>query len=438
MADAGVDQVPPDDDAGGGWIRLLGVAVVGGAAVGIIGGLFRLALAAADVLRTGLVEWARTDVVVRGLVPVAAAAAAVALARLLVRWAPEASGSGVQLVEADMRAELPGPPWRVIPAKFIGGVLSMGSGMALGREGPTIQMGAAVGQGLSSATGADAHDQRTLTAALGGAGLGVAFSAPIGGSLFVFEEVAHAFRTRLIVATLLGTGTAVAVASVLVGRQPVFPIPPVEPLSLAAWPLIVVLGVALGALGVAYNALVVRLLELVDRVRHLPVEVTAGCVGALVGVVGVVAPALVGGGESLAETVLLGGLPVSALVLLLVVRWFLGPISYSVGTPGGLFAPLLVVGAALGALLGSSANLLLPTPLNPTALAIVGMSTFFAATVRAPFTGVVLVVEMTATTSLVAPMAVAAACAVVVATALRGAPIYDTLRIRSERRRAVT
>ena len=118
-------------------------------------------------------------------------------------------------------------------------------------------------------------------------------------------------------------------------------------------------------------------------------------------------------------------------MLALIVRWFLGPVSYSIGAPGGLFAPLLVVGALAGTLLAEAANTAVPSLALPTvAFGIVGMSTFFAATVRAPITGIILIVEMTATTSLIVPMLVAAGAAVLVASALRGRPVYDVLRER--------
>ena len=112
-------------------------------------------------------------------------------------------------------------------------------------------------------------------------------------------------------------------------------------------------------------------------------------------------------------------------------RWFLGPFSYSAGTPGGLFAPLLVVGALFGALYAGILQAWLPLPgLDPTAFAIVGMAAFFVGVVRAPFTGIVLVVEMTATTSLFVPLLMASFGAMLAATLLRGEPIYDTLRTR--------
>ncbi len=430
--DDAVDAPPPDDAGQVGLVRITLLALVGGAIAGLIGGLFRLALTSADLLRRDILDWTREAPAVRWLVPLLLAAAAVGVARLLVRWVPEASGSGVQRVEASIRDEVPLlARLRIIPVKFVGGVLAIGAGLALGREGPTVQMGAVVGDRVARAAGLSVHDTRTLSVSLAGAGLGVAFSAPLGGALFVFEEVARAFRTRLVLATFTGTAAAVAVSVLIVGTEPVFPIGRVD--SGPVWMLgpYALLGLLLGVMGVAYNRLVIALLDVFAAVTRLPAEVKAAVIGALVGLLGVLAPSLVGGGEALNEEILIGALPIGSLVVILVVRWLLGPVSYSAGTPGGLFAPLLVVGAAAGALLTEVVNAALPVAdLSPVAFAVVGMSTFFAAVVRAPFTGVVLIVEMTATTSLVVPMLLAAACAVLAATLLKGQPIYETLRLR--------
>lgn len=332
-----------------------------------------------------------------------------------------------------MRAEVPPAPLRVIPAKYVGGALAIGTGMALGREGPTVQMGASVGGGLARFAKLGRHDTRTLAAALAGTGLGVAFSAPIGGALFVFEEVARAFRTKLVVTTFIGTAVALAVAQSLVGHRPVFNVGAVSPVP--AWQLLVfaALGAIFGALGVAYNWLVLTMLRAFDGVSRVAPEVKAAVVGACVGLLGVIAPQLIGGGGVLNERLLVESIPIGALLVIFAVRWVLGPFSYSAGTPGGLFAPLLLVGAAGGTLIATTTNALLPAAnLSATAFAIVGMSTFFAATVRAPFTGVVLIIEMTATTSVLVPMVLAAGVSVLVATKLKGPPIYETLRLRME------
>jgi chloride channel protein, CIC family len=431
LSAAGIDQPPADDSGYRGLVRLCVIAVVGGALTGLVGGLFRAALTQADRFRMVVVDWAREEPAWRWMVPVVLAGVGVALARLIVRWVPTAAGSGVQRVEAAMRAEVEPAVIKVVPAKFVGGVLAIGSGLALGREGPSVQMGAAIGVRLARLGKTSAHNVRTIAAALAGAGLGVAFSAPMGGAAFVFEEVARAFRTQLVVVTLLGCGSALAVAQLIVGSQPVFDVQPPPADQLWQLPLVAILGALLGALGVAYNWLVVRLLDLFEAIKGVPAELKAGVVGGLVGLLGVIAPGLIGGGGSLNEEVILGGTATATLLGWVIVRWFLGPISYSLGTPGGLFAPLLLLGAGIGALFAEVLNALAPgLELSPTAMAIVGMSTFFASVVRAPITGVLLIVEMTATTSQVVPMVIAASMAVLVATLLKGPPIYDSLRAR--------
>lgn len=436
MPEAGrpFDTPPVDDALRAGITRLALLAVVGGAITGLLGGTFRIVLVELARSWNELLHWTRDSVGWRWLLPVVLAALAAGIARLLVRWAPEASGSGVQRVEANMRAEVPPAPLKVIPAKYVGGALAIGAGMALGREGPTVQMGASVGGGLARYAKLGRHDTRTLAAALAGTGLGVAFSAPLGGALFVFEEVARAFRTKLVVTTFVGSAVALAVAQWLVGHQPIFLVGVVRPVP--AWQLVVfaLLGAIFGALGVGYNWLVLAMLRAFDQVSHVAPEVKAAAVGACIGLLGVVAPHLIGGGDGLNERVLIESIPIGSLLIIFAVRWVLGPFSYSAGTPGGLFAPLLLVGASAGALIASVTNSLLPSAqLSVTAFAIVGMSTFFAATVRAPFTGVVLIIEMTATTAVVVPMVLAAGVAVLVASKLKGPPIYETLRLRMEK-----
>lgn len=413
------------------------LALAGGAVTGLVGGAFRRLLVEADGVRDDLLGWATTGSPVRVLVPVVVVSAAVATARLLVRRVPEAAGSGVQRVEAYLRAEVPPAPTSVLPVKFVGGLLSLGSGMVLGREGPTVQMGATVGDVLARRTRLPQDDARTLSVALAGAGLGVAFSAPLGGALFALEEVSHAFRTRLVVATLAGTASALAVTRWIVGPEPVLPVGHVEAGPAVVLVAYAVLGLVLGALGVVYNLVVVGLMDLVDRWSSVSPELKAAAVALVVVVVGLVAPWLIGGGDLLNEKILAGSMAVHTLVVVLLVRWVLGPLCYSVGTPGGLFAPLLVVGAAAGALFASAAAAHLPGPTVPsTSFAVVGMTAFFTAVVRAPVTGVVLLMEMTAQTTLVVPMVVGTGAALFAATVLHGPPVYDTLRTRMERGRS--
>lgn len=420
-----------DREVPGLW-RACCVAILGGVLIGVIGAAFRASLDWLGIHYLTLIAWAQTWSWLGWVVPVVLGAVGAAVARWLVRPQPLASGSGVQHVEAIMRGEAEPASILVVPIKFFGGLIGIGVGLALGREGPTIQMGATLGAELARRFQCAKEVMRDLQAALGGAGLAVAFNAPVGGALFVFEEVAHAFRLRLTIVTLLGTATAIAVARMILGGAPDFAVASLsheEP-----WKLVVyaVFGMGMGLLGVLYNRTTLFFINTLDRLKRWPIEMRAALVGALVGLVGWFAPTLVGGGDAISQQILTGAVPLATLALIVAVRWFVGPLSYSAGTPGGLFSPLLLVGAAWGAVFVVGFNALAPSDyaLSVVAFGVVGMTAFFTGIVRAPITGVILIMEMTATSELMIPMMVAAFGAMLSASLVRGEPIYDTLRLR--------
>lgn len=421
-------------DEGSGLVRLSVVAALGGIGVGVVGGAFRQALLHAGDGRRSFLSWAGDQRWVGWVLVVAVVAAGAALARALVRLVPVASGSGVQHVEAVWRGEVEPTTWLLLPVKFAGAVVGIGSGLVLGREGPTIHMGAVIGSEAGRAFSLDADDRRLLQTALGGAGLAVAFNAPLAGAVFVFEEVARSFRLRLALPTLIGSATAIACSRGIVADQPDFLVAPVARPS--GWMVVtfVVFGLVTGVLGIAYNRLIVAGVDLFARFPRWSPEARAAVVGGVVGLVLWFDPLLAGGGDVLAQRVLDGGITTLALAGYLAVRFVMGPWSYSAGTPGGLFAPLLAVGAVWGALAARLVDPVWPAAVaSPAALAMVGMAAFFSAVVRAPLTGMVLIVEMTAVTSLLVPMLAACFAAVLVATLVGAEPIYDSLRARLPR-----
>lgn len=409
------------------------LAAIAGALTGFIGGAFRWCLERAEVLRVDLVEWVRQTGFPSWLLPILIAAVAAGVARLLVKFVPVAAGSGVQHVEAVWHDEAAVAPLKLLPVKFIGGVLALGSGLVLGREGPTVQMGATLGAETARRARLPQSDVRLLQTALAGAGLALAFNAPIGGALFVFEEVTRTVRTRLVLTTLLSCAVAVGCSRIILGDQPDFIVPPLTPPTVVSLVIFTIFGLLTGLLGAAYNKLVVALLGVTDRIRRVdPVFIAAG-IGALVGCALLVDPLSVGGGDTLSQLLLRGSyFSVPVLAGYLVVRFIAGPVSYAAGTPGGLFAPLLALGAIWGVLFHHVLSDLGTVMGGGVAqnFAIVGMAALFAGIVRAPFTGLVLVVEMTATTSLTVPMLAATASATLAANLVRSAPIYDTLRAR--------
>ena len=181
-----------------------------------------------------------------------------------------------------------------------------------------------------------------------GAGLATAFNAPIAGAVFVLEELVRRFETRIAIAALGASAAAIVVARVFLRNAPQFHVGPLAYPSIGSMPIFLALGVFLGFLGVAYNCSIVAALAGADRMKHWPVEVRAAVIGAGVGLLAWFAPAAVGGGESLTQSALTDGGTLGLLLLLVVLRFGLGPISYAARTPGGLFAPLLVIGAQGG------------------------------------------------------------------------------------------
>ena len=417
--------------------RLAAVAAASGLLTGVVGAAFRLSLEQADSLRDALVQWAHQWPEIGWVVPVTIAAVLVATARWLVqRFAPLAAGSGVQHVEAVMRGEAEAAPLAVLPVKFVGGVLAIGSGLALGREGPTVQMGATIGGWLTRRCALDDPAVRVVQSAAAGAGLAVAFNTPLGGIAFVFEELARRFSTEIMVATLAACVTAVVAAHAILGDTFDFVVvPPPEP-TRAIIGACLLLGGLLGLLGAAYNRTILLALDRFAAFPQVPAPLRAAAVGGAVGLVAWFEPRLVGGGDPLIQAVLDAPLSLSTLAVILVARWLLGPLSFAAGTPGGLFAPLLVIGAVVGALFAQLADSAVPAlALSPTMGAIVGMAAFFTAVVRAPFTGALLVLGMTGTLTPLLPVLAACVGATIVPFALGSAPIYDTLRERMEQPR---
>jgi len=330
-----------------------------------------------------------------------------------------------------MRGEAAPAPLIVLPVKFIGGLLAMGSGLALGREGPTVQMGATIGTRFATLARLGDGDVRTVQAATASAGLAVAFNAPTGGIAFAFEELARRFTTEVMVATLAASATAVVMMRAILGDDADFLVADMPEPSIPAVALCVLLGIGLGALGAAYNRVIIVWLDRFAAFDRLPGVARAAGVGAIVGLVTWFQPGIVGGGDNLIQGVLDNRFLVTQLVLILIARWLLGPFSYAAGTPGGLFAPLLVVGAVSGALFADAVNRLAPVPfLDSDVCAIVGMAAFFTAVVRAPLTGTLVVLGMTGSVTPLAPAIAASVGAMIVPALLATPPIYDTLRER--------
>ncbi len=411
-------------------------AALVGLGAGAISLLFRIGLTSADRLRNSLITWAHTLPYMGWIFPVlltmVGAFVAVTLTR---RFAPEASGSGIPHLEAVLQ-HLRKLHWkRLLPVKFFGGILAIGSGLALGREGPSVQMGGAVADAVSRLLKVSNRERLTLISAGAGAGLAAAFNAPLAGLIFVLEEVRRDFQPIVFGAAFIASMMADIVARMGSGQFPVFSIPSYAMPSLETLPIFAVLGLLAGGMGVFFNRSLLWLGNQFTRIPTRFITLTAGLVGGLIGLAGWFYPNLIGSGHTLAEAALRGELVLSVIPAFFLLRLLFTTASYSTGAPGGIFAPMLALGALLGLGVGQLSQMALPQIVTiPAVFAVVGMAAFFTAVVRAPLTGIMLIIEMTGNYSQMLPLLVSCFCAYAVAEVLRDLPIYEALLQRDLRR----
>ena len=409
--------------------RLFPRAALVGLCAGMIAALFRAMLAGAETLRNALVTWAQQFPLWGWIFPILfSMTGAILSVMILVRYAPETSGSGIPHIEAVLH-RLKSMKWtRVLPVKFISGGLAIGGGLALGREGPTVQIGGAVGAAISSLFKAPPREQRTLISAGAGAGLAAAFNAPLAGVMFVLEEIQHDFHPSVFGAVFLSAAIADVVVRLLSGAFPIFSIPNFPTPPVASLPIFVLLGILAGLLGIVFNRSLLGTLALFDRFQGRAKLGLVAAIGAIVGLVGWFSPIVIGGGQSLTELILAGKAALTVIPLLFITRFFLTISSYGSGASGGIFSPLLALGSLLGLALGQIAHHYVPAIApEPAVFAVVGMAAYFAAIVRAPLTGIVLIVEMTGDYQQMLPLLISCFCAYAVAELMKDLPIYESL-----------
>ena len=361
---------------------------------------------------------------------------AVAAVWIVRRFAPEAAGSGVQEVEGALDGVRPVRWKRLLPVKFGAGVLSMGSGLLMGREGPTIQMGAALGRMLSDTFRLSTEHAHVLLAAGAGAGLTAAFNAPLAGMLFVIEEMRPQFHYNAISvqAVLVACAASEVVVRLFLGDALVLPMASFDAPSVEALWVFPVLGALIGVIGFVFNHLLVRVVDRAARAAEWERLVFAAFVGGVVGWLSLVVPDVVGGGEHLVERALTGVIPTAILLSLFLGRFLLTVASYGTGAPGGIFAPMLALGTLFGLWFGQISHGALPGLIeHPEVFTVAAMGALFAATVRAPITGIALAMELTGSYQLLLPIILTCVPATLVAHGLGGMPIYTLLLERTLR-----
>lgn len=405
--------------------RIILEGIVVGLLVGIVISLFRFSLSQLDILRNFLIDPANGDPRLKwagiGLLALFAV-----LVSLFVYKEPYISGSGIPQVKGELMGKIKTNWLRVLLLKFFGGIMAISSGLALGREGPSIQLGAMVGKGFSRLSGRLKTEEKLLISAGAGAGLAAAFGAPLAGLVFVLEELRKDFDPKVLLSTMAASATAEYVASFVFGLDPVFAVFAFSKPTLQDYWMILILGVVLGVIGVLYNKAIAISQDLQSKIR--PAWLKALIAALVVISLACVYPVALGSGHSLVEETGFGLNTAGAIGLLLLVRFFYSVYSFGTGAPGGIFLPLLVLGALAGGLFTTVVSPLagLPTG-NEAFYVILGMAGMFSAIVRAPLTGIILISEMTGTLSSLLPLSLVALISFITAEALGGEPVYDQL-----------
>ena len=413
--------------------RIILEGIVVGLLVGIVISAFRYALSQMDVLRnvmlglavpeegsflSGLEGHIWTGLIILGIFAV--------LVSYFVYNEPYISGSGIPQVKGELIGRIHTDWLRILLLKFFGGIMAIGSGLALGREGPSIQLGGMVGKGVSRLSGRLKSEERLLISAGSGAGLAAAFGAPLAGVVFVIEELRKDFDPKVLLSTMAASITSEYVASFVFGLDPVFAVFAFSKPTLTDYWMILILGLLLGALGVLYNKAIAVSQDLQSKIR--PRWLKAVFAVLAIGIVYTICPECLGSGHHLVEETGYGLHMAGTLALFLIVRFFFSVYSFGTGAPGGIFLPLLVLGALAGGLFTTVVSPLagLPTG-NEAFYVILGMAGLFAAIVRAPLTGIILISEMTGTLSGLLPLSLVALVSFLTAEALGGQPVYDQL-----------
>ncbi|EPE7163907.1 H(+)/Cl(-) exchange transporter ClcA [Cronobacter sakazakii] len=357
---------------------------------------------------------------------------------LVRRFAPEAGGSGIPEIEGALEELRPVRWWRVLPVKFFGGMGTLGAGMVLGREGPTVQIGGNIGRMvLDIFRRSDAEARHTLLATGAAAGLAAAFNAPLAGILFIIEEMRTQFHYNLISIKAVFTGVIMAtiVFRLFNGERSVIEVGQLTDAPVYTLWLYLLLGVIFGIIGPLFNRLVLGMQDVFARIHGGNTTrwvLLGGAIGGLCGLLALWEPVAVGGGFDLIPIAAAGNFTVGMLLFIFIARVVTTVFCFSSGAPGGIFAPMLALGTLLGSAFGMACAAWFPQwQLQAGTFAIAGMGALLAASVRAPITGIVLVLEMTDNYQLILPMIITCLGATLLAQFLGGKPLYSTILART-------
>ena len=404
-----------------------------GIAAGLSVGAFRYLLAVSGAFRQGLCEAVSIAAVQgRWRWPILYMSAFFIIAWLLAKIVarePMCTGSGIPQVKGVLMGKMSMNWASVLVAKIAGGVLAIGAGMSLGREGPSVQLGACAGQGIGhlSQSFHRGLEARNLLVAGAGAGLAAAFNAPLAGVIFGLEELQRTFSAAALLVSITAAVTATAVTGLFFGSSPVFSLGYLLPMPLDMLGWLAGLGLFVGTLGRMFNPSLLWAQDFYERLglkgmyKPLLPLLLAACLG-------FVLPEILGGGSHLVDALAVESYSLAFLCLLFAGKFLFTMLCFGSGVPGGIFLPMLVLGALGGAIFG---NLLAGAGLFPAMylpdMIVFGMAAYFAVVAKSPVTGSVLIMEMTGSFQHMLALLIVSLSAYAVSDLTGGRPVYVQL-----------
>src|SRR6266478_1589828 len=346
----------------------------------------------------------------------------------LFRFFPDARGSGIPQTKTALFAGSGEISLRTVVGKFCCSSASLASGIALGREGPSVHIGAGIASVLARAVGLKEEKVKSLLPVGAAAALAAAFNTPIAAVLFSLEEVMGDLHAPLLGSVVLSSATSWMVLHLLLGDEPLFHVPAYHLVHPIEFGVYAILGVVGGLVSVWF---VKTLLWLRGWFLTLPpntlwLQPAAG--GLIVGIMGLIVPSVLGVGYTYVGEALNGKMVLQFMALLVVLKVIATTSSYASGNAGGIFGPSLFIGAMVGGTVGNLAHLAFPQyTADAGAYALVGMGTTFAGIVRVPLTSVIMIFEMTRDYSIIVPLMISNLVSFYISFRLQKQPIYEAL-----------
>lgn len=344
-----------------------------------------------------------------------------------VKKEPNISGSGIPQVEGIITRRIETDWKKVLIYKFVGGIMCLAAGLSVGREGPSVQMGAAIGEGISKKANQMDYEHKYLITSGASAGLAAAFNAPLAGVMFALEEVHKNFSPIVLMSAMVSAVTADVITKAFLGINPSLRFAMLNKMPIKYYWSLVILGILVGLSSYVFNNGILKTKHLY---RDLPIKKEFKIMIPFVcsGIVGMTLPVLVGGGHSLIMSMESLHISIFMMLLLFVIKYLFTFISFGSGVPGGIFFPLLAIGSIIGAIFGMICIRYLGVPAEYLInFAILAMAGHFAAIVKAPITGIILIFEMTGSFEQLLPLSVVVFIALLTSDLLGVNPVYDDL-----------